>query len=1408
MNKSFKISYFSFFLVLSAVIFINYENKIFDNSRSIHQNHLDNSPFAESYNMTKSERWKNDLPPNKYSEKMWELSMNPLTGKPEFHKLFALQYKKKLERENMSLNSLVPGESNEMKWVSRGPSNVGGRTKGVMFDPNDSSSETVFAGGVSGGIFKNTNISNLESKWIHITDGLPDNIPVSKITYDPNNKSVFYVGTGESYTGADALGNGLWKSTDKGETWTNIFGGQSKTEVVYVSPGSTVTINSPSNMGPYTYVAAAFGPSLTKDAITKDIVLADDGNAWLTDACSSLVNSSEMNGKIAMIQRGGCSFVDKVKNAQSAGAVAVIVSNRDDGSGKAETENPFVMGGTPADGEITIPSVMISNSDGLKIIEALENGSVNASLKESYSTRKGSTVIPGIFYINDVIVRNNNGTSEVYIAAATSPHRDAAQHIFGPDDYGLWKSVDAGSTWQKISVPVDGSTTVDYQPMDFEIDPETNKLWFSTTANWRGLGGGTILVSNDEGTAFTKKHTIESGLRTELAIASNGDIYALADINDANNPVKIFKTKDKFETAPTALTLPKGASSDIPENDFTRGQSSYDLVIEVDPSDPNSVFAGGIDMYKSKTAGESSSGNPWGQISQWYGFNGLIQYSHSDQHGFDFSPFDPSKKVFSNDGGVAYSETTNNGDETHAHRNREFITTQYYTIAVAPSDTFKGLDKNVIALDRETRTNAEIKLGGETDVFIGGLQDNGNILMANSNDQTSRGVDMRGGDGAATHFSQNRDKPYLITNYVYNGYIDALDFTSMDFYRINQETSQNGDFINIQALDSKLGYLYSNYSNAVGNQIIVYYGWDDFKAADKETNAPRRLISDQLLNSNPSAMTVSPFGESSSTLMVGLENGRVLKVENANTANPQWTNLTDSQFLGSVSDIEFGASEKEIFVTFHNYAVKNIFYSDDGGITWSSKEGDLPDLPVRCILQNPIVGNEVIVGTDLGVWYTKNFKDSSPTWSQGFNGMSNVRVTDMDMRDDYKVFAATYGRGVFSSYFDSDVPMLRLTADQNQIKVDQGESGNFSVSYKIFKHYDEQTEFSVEGAPNGTTFSFDPSKTISIDKDGSFTVNLTLPEDAEAKLYELKVKGSSSGSGKVEETTLDLIVVSNDFDGDGIKNSEDNCPNTPNADQKDFDGDNIGDACDPNPIPADTLKVEYTDETCRNSNDGTLKVTIKGDLGFSFTVAVTGGPTGFTHTPEEISGSEWTLGSLKSGIYNVCFTTSTFPSLKSCFDANIKEPMELGVVSRVDRDDKIASLDLDGGSNYNITINGNLIKTSNNFIDLALSPGINIIEVKTDKDCQGVYQETIFISEDIMLSPNPVKSSSTLWVGGNDQNVNMTLFDITGKVIWTRNEQVPYSRSVNVPFSNVRSGLYILKVDSETIKKSIKVIKE
>ena len=207
------------YLIIPAIIigllFFNFESFSTNIKRSIHKENLENSPFKNTYSLSKQERKKIELPPNKYSEKMWELSMNPIEGKPNPEKLFEIQYKLRENRFNPVKISTVPGESKAMEWKERGPGNVGGRTKGLMFDPNDSTGETVFAGGVSGGLFKNTNISQESSVWEHITKGIPDNIPVSSITYDPNDTKIFYVGTGESYTGAEALGNGLWKSSSK-----------------------------------------------------------------------------------------------------------------------------------------------------------------------------------------------------------------------------------------------------------------------------------------------------------------------------------------------------------------------------------------------------------------------------------------------------------------------------------------------------------------------------------------------------------------------------------------------------------------------------------------------------------------------------------------------------------------------------------------------------------------------------------------------------------------------------------------------------------------------------------------------------------------------------------------------------------------------------------------------------------------------------------------------------------------------------------------------------------------------------------------------------------------------------------------------------------------------------------------
>ena len=1324
------------------IFFFNFDALSVSIKRTIHKENLKNSPFKESYKLSKAERRKLELPPNKYYEKIWELSMDPVEGRPLPEKLIKLQDKIIESRILSKKSPSVPGESAAMKWNERGPNNVGGRTKGMMFDPNDSTDETVFSGGVTGGLFKNINISNTSSQWEKIS-GIPENIPVSAITYDPNNTQTFYVGTGESYT-SDGPGNGVWKSIDGGATWAKIFGG------------------------------------------------------------------------------------------------------RTGGYGKN-----------------------------------------------------------GLIYINDIVVRNNGGSSEIIFSS--SPGYDGAGWV-GLSSYGVYKSTNGGTSFDKLDVKNSNGDT--YEVIDLEIAPDS-KVWACTTKRAYGTGG-TILVSNDNVTSFTVKHEISGGRRTEMEVASNGNIYVLAQTSD---PVKILKSTDQFATAPTVLTLPSDADGGISDDDFTRGQHFYDLMLDSDPSNPDHIYVGGIDIFKSTSGGVSSdpNANPWTQISHWYG-GFTNQYIHADQHGMTFGNSDSSKKLFGNDGGIYFSKTEADLSETASSRNNNLNTSQIYTLGVAPSEMFKDLNKTVAGYDISSYASYNLAIAGMTDVVITGLQDNGSQLIANNNNEISKATMPSGGDGAASMFSQDPSRPYFIMNYVYNGYIDVWDFSSNTKRSIIAEyPTENGDFINTQALDSKEGILYSNYRGDGINRIALYYDWDDFGSS---FNPKKVIITDALLTANVSALTVSPFGTTSSILMVGLEDGNLLQAEGDETGMT-WTKITGSEFVGSVSDIEFGKTANDIFVTMHNYGVNNVFYSSNGGSSWSKKDGDLPDIPVRAILQNPLIPNEAIIGTDLGVWHTKNLNESSPNWAQSYNGMSNVRVTDLDLRDDLKVFAATYGRGVFSSEFSSEDPLLYLIAPSpTTIDIKQGKTGTFKVKYRVYGGYDKETEFTVTGYPAGTTVNYSPSQKSTLNSNGEISIELTIPDAAEIKAYPLVISVTAVGStispvgitlnvllndegpkldlscssssleitqgekksfkisynvsgGYDAETTfaltglpsgvtsisnpadpkinisangeisyeltvgasveaktyplqlaatatgqtitpidISLKVLLDDLDGDGIKNDIDNCPNTANADQKDFDEDGFGDVCDPNPIPVDTFSLKVSDETCRSSDNGSVKVTIKGDFSLPFTVAVSNGPTGFSHTPESITGSDWSLGSLKAGAYKVCLTSDSFPTLNQCFNATIEEPADLSVLSIVNRENRQASLNLAGGTKYNILLNGNLITTYDNKIDLSLSPGINTIKVTTNLECQGVYEEIVFVSEDILLSPNPANSSSKLWVGGNDKDINITLFDITGRVIWTKNNQVPYSRSIDVSFSSIKSGLYILKVNSETINKTIKVIRE
>ncbi|MGH8823517.1 MAG: PA domain-containing protein [Jiangellaceae bacterium] len=118
-----------------------------------------------------------------------------------------------------------------------------------------------------------------------------------------------------------------------------------------------VVIDGPSSAaGAYQATHATFGPAVTTEGFSGDVVGVNDGSAQPTRGCGPLVDFPD--GAIALVDRGTCTFVQKVTNAQAAGAVAVIIAND-------TAAAPTPLSGTGPD--ITIPSVMISQFDGNRI---------------------------------------------------------------------------------------------------------------------------------------------------------------------------------------------------------------------------------------------------------------------------------------------------------------------------------------------------------------------------------------------------------------------------------------------------------------------------------------------------------------------------------------------------------------------------------------------------------------------------------------------------------------------------------------------------------------------------------------------------------------------------------------------------------------------------------------------------------------------------------------------------------------------------------------------------------------------------------------------------------------------------------------------------------------------------------
>jgi len=110
-------------------------------------------------------------------------------------------------------------------------------------------------------------------------------------------------------------------------------------------------------------------------------------------------------------------------------------------------------------------------------------------------------------------------------------------------------------------------------------------------------------------------------------------------------------------------------------------------------------------------------------------------------------------------------------------------------------------------------------------------------------------------------------------------------------------------------------------------------------------------------------------------------------------------------------------------------------------------------------------------------------------------------------------------------------------------------------------------------------------------------------------------------------------------------------------------------------------------------------------------------------------------------------------------------------------------------------------------ISLALQKGMNRVKIYTDVECQGVIEEEIFVSEKLEYAPNPVRDVLNLYVGGKESKVRLTFYDILGRFIEEKEVDVPASRVYSMNMYRYSEGVYLLKVNSTTINKTIKIVK-
>lgn len=607
---------------------------------------------------------------------------------------------------------------------------------------------------------------------------------------------------------------------------------------------------------------------------------------------------------------------------------------------------------------------------------------------------------------------------------------------------GLYRSVNGGTSFSKVLGNGIAGATGD---LSYDVERAANGTLYASMSG-SGSNTGTIHKSFNGGTTWTSPSTINgiNKREIELALADN-DTNTIWGLVESSSIIRaIIKSTNAGLSFDTTLAYPNDADGGIPDTDFSRGQAWYDLSIVVDPNNSNVCFVGGVDLFKT-----SNGGNSWQQVAHWYGGFGF-QEVHADQHNAMYEPGNSNVVYFSNDGSVYRSDNATATIPTISHKGTNYNTIQFYACAIHP--------------------------GAGVNHFLAGAQDNGSHRFSSGGMNAT--TEVTGGDGAFTHIDQNQAQ-FQFTSYVYNNYYRSTN-TGSSFSGVS--FGNTGSFINPTDYDDSLNIMYGHYASN------IYFRWNN-----PQTGNSWDTIRVPVLNGSITHVRVSP--NRVRRVYFGTSGGRVVRVDSATSAASAVVatqiNSGAGMPTGSISCIEVErGNDNHILVTYSNYGVNSIWETKNGGTTWTSVEGNVPDMPVRWALFNPDKNWQVLLATELGVWSTDSLRGTSTNWQPSSTGLANVRVTQLQMRtSDKLVIASTHGRGLFSSDVFMD-PTADFTANKTLSYIGKGIQFT-STSAKATSYL-----WNFGDGTNSTVAN--PLKTYTTA--GVYTVTLTINSGASSKV--------------------------------------------------------------------------------------------------------------------------------------------------------------------------------------------------------------------------------------------------------------------------------------------------------------------